>query len=131
MVVYAIRTGRSRAVDRWLCQTVERSKDNSIVRNPFRMRFRKFEKGRSLILVFDVKPLYPNVTVFGWAVALMIFFLFGPVFWVWPGVGIGMLGFFWSSQFFYLMTRAGLKRAGYKGSFERLKLSGLVSEVVF
>lgn len=131
MVLFAMRTGNSRDVERWLSQTIARSKEENMLRNPFNMRFKKVRTKKGLLLVFEVKPLWPNVTFFGWLIAFTLFVLLGPSFWVWPGIVLGCLGYFWTSEFFYLMSKLGIKKAGYSGEFKRVRLSKVVEEVMF
>lgn len=131
MVVYAVKTEHSGDIEYWLKETTKRSEDQSMLKNPFKMRFKKFKKKKGLILVFDVKPLYPNFTPFGFVIAFGVLCIFGPVFWVWPGLVLGMLGYFWSSEFFLFMTKLGIRRAGYKGVFKRIRLRALIEEVMF
>ena len=131
MVLYAIRVSRSRDVDHWLNQTKIRSKEPSMLKNPFTMRFKRIKTKDGLILLFDVKPLYPNFTVFGWPLALVIYIILGLNFWVFPGMVLGLLGFFWTSHFYFWMSKIGIKRTGYTGKFQRIKMYKLVEEVMF
>lgn len=133
MVVFALRTDHCGAVEKWLRETKTRSKSENFLQNPFKMRFRRYRSENGLILVFDVRPLFPNVTFFGWIIAVAVLFIFGRVNWVvWGGVILGMLGYFWTADFFYQMSKIAIKKAGYKGSkIKRIRLSSLVEEVMF
>lgn len=131
MVVFAVETLKDPDVDHWLKLSVKRSKEPSLLKNPFRFRFKRYERKKTYWLVFDVLPLYPNFTVWGWGLAGIIFFVWGLNFWVFAGLALGCGGFFWSTPFYYLMVRLGIRRNGYKGKIKILRLANLVRGVLF
>jgi len=130
VVLYAFRTDKSEAIIRWLKQTRERCRDNNILKNPFNSRFKQLTRKDCLLLVFEVNPLYPNFSVFGWLTGLAIWIIWGWTLWIIPCLFIGCLSVFWSADFYFLMTKLGLRKAGYKGPVKRLKLSQFIQEVV-
>lgn len=130
MSLYAMQLNKSPEVDEWLKQTMERSKDNSMLKNPFVWRIKqRTKKGRSIIVV-DVKPLFPNFSWLGWMSGVTVLFVWGATKWLIPCFIVGGLGVFWTSEFFFLMTKKALRKAGYSGPIKRLKFSAVIREVI-
>lgn len=100
---------------------------SDIVRNPFKGDLRKMDKGLYLI---DMTPIWPNIAKYGIFFAVGPFLLFGWGWWVYPGVFLSLLGFFYSRIFFYLMMRAGLKKAGYNDKVRLVPDSEALRRVV-
>ena len=130
MAVFALRTLDHSAVDEWVYASMQRGKHLPIARNPYEWRFKKVKKKDSLFVVCEVKPLVPPFYLGGWIAGAGVFLVWGYHWVLWPCVVVGMLGYFWTGEFFYQMSRLALRKAGYKGSIKRIKLSELVREVV-
>lgn len=131
MPVYALKTQKARSVQKWLKETKARSKEGNMLKNPFMMEFRSYSNKSDLILLCKVKPLYPNVSIMGWISAFAIVFVWGWHWVLWPCIILGMLGYFWTSEFYATMTRIALRRkAKYTGPIKRLRLAKFIEEVL-
>lgn len=82
-----------------------------MIKNPFNGRARLFGPG---FYVVDMAPIFPNLTWIGWIPAI-IALLAGSILWAIPGLVLVACGAFWGADFFYLMLKMGLRKAGYKG----------------
>lgn len=131
MALFAVRTEDKPEVKQWFNETRHRSQDDSFIRNPFKWKLKAIKTGQDLLIVCDVEPVIPNFTIFGWVTSFAIAFIWGVGWYVWPGVCVGMLTYFWTADFYYQMTKVALrKKAKYRGSIKRVKLSELIKEVV-
>lgn len=130
MAIYSFRTAKSEAVNKWLLETKERSKENNFLKNPFKLRFKKIVQKESWIIVVEMTPVFANISFIWWMMAFGIFFLWGltPLILV-PAIA-GLSGIFWTSDFYFFMNKQALKKSGYKAKIQRLKLADLISEVV-
>jgi hypothetical protein len=126
MVTYAIRTDNSPLVEKWLSQLKNRSSDANFLKNPFSISFKKFKS----LTVFCVKPMYPNFSWMGWLSGLGILLVFGQTYWLIPCVVIGTLGIAWTPEFYFMVTKRGLRKIGYTGKVERVKLGVFIEEVL-
>jgi len=130
MVLYAFRTNRELVVEAWVKRTNKSLSGTNMLTNPFNGRVKQLGTKEGLVVVVDIRPLYPNFSVFGWMTAVVLFVLFGLSWWLLPCVFIGCLGVFWSNHFYFWVNKKSLRRALYDGSIKRLSLSDLVREVV-
>jgi len=130
MVLYAFRTNRELVVEAWVKRTNKSLSGTNMLTNPFNGRVKQLGTKEGLVVVVDIRPLYPNFSVFGWMTAVVLFVLFGLSWWLLPCVFIGCLGVFWSNHFYFWVTKKSLRRVLYDGSIKRLSLSDLVREVV-
>lgn len=131
MALFAVRLDDCPAVNKWYSETVERGKQDSLIKNPIKWRWKRFKKGRSVLLVCDASPAYFNFSIFGWITAVGILLIWGMNWAVWVFLAMGMLGYFWTSTFFYHMTWLALrKKMHYKGLLKRVRLRNVVQEVV-
>lgn len=131
MALFVIKTADRPEVNQWFADTLHRSKDDSLVKNPFKWKMKRIKTGRDLFLVMDAQPVIPNFSIFGWVTALAILLTWGFNVGVWIFLGIGLLGYFWTAEFFYHMTLLALrKKAKYQGKIKRIKLADLIREVV-
>lgn len=131
MALFVLRTDDKPEVRQWFSDTLTRSKSNSIIKNPFKWKLKIIKRGRDLLLVCDVQPILFNFSIFGWITALAVFLVWGAHWVVWIGVFVGMLTYFWTSDFYYQMTKLALrKKAKYAGKIKRIELSELIQEVV-
>lgn len=131
MALFVVRTKDKAEVRQWFDETRERSKENNFIKNPFKWKLKMIKQGRDLLIVCDVQPLIFNFTIFGWVTAFVVFFLWGANWIVWSSVIVGMGTYFWTSAFFYQMTKLALRRkAKYSGPLKRVKLAELIKRVV-
>lgn len=132
MVVFALKTEDVKEVRQWVKETVERSKETDLIKNPLKWKFQLVKSGGALIMVCDVQPLIFCYPIMGWLIAIIVASVWGfnQVFWI--SVSLGLTSFFWTAEFFYRMTRLALrKNAKYAGRIDRVKLSDVIKEVVF
>lgn len=130
MAVFALRTEDHSTVDEWVYASIQRGRYLPATKNPYEWRFKKVRRKDSLLIVCEAKPLIPQFFWGGWIAGAGVFVVWGYHWVLWPCVLVGMLGYFWSSEFFYLMSRLALRKEGYKGSIKRVRLVELVKEVV-
>ena len=134
MALFAIST-KSRnlldrdVIERFVDDSAARLASDNVYKNPFRGRVRKFTKKE--IYVFDISPMVPNFSIFGWVYAVGVFIVLGFTPWILPGVALGCLGVFWSRKFFYHFCVKGLRKAGYVGPVVMLKPGEIIRKVVF
>lgn len=98
-----------------------------MLKSPFTGRFKQCCNG---LIVVEINPLYPNFSLFGWLSGIGVMFVWGVTAWLIPCWIIGCTGIFWSSHFYYWMNKKGLRKAGYSGSMDRVKLTNLIKEVI-
>jgi len=129
-VLYAFKTDHCREVDDWIKATKERAKDDSMIKNPFKWRIKQRTKKGKSILIVEVTVLFPNLTIFGWITGAMVLMVWGATKWIIPCLVLGCLGIFWTSEFFFLMNKKALRKAGYLGEIKRLKYGQVIREVI-
>jgi hypothetical protein len=130
MAIFALRVEDRPEVRQWIDATWQRGKHLPVSMNPYVWRFRTIKKKENLLVVCEAKPLIFNFSVGGWIAGLGIVFIVGYHWILWPCVFVGMLGYFWTSDFFYQMSRLALKKVKYEGSIKRVKMDDVVREVV-
>jgi len=131
MAMYGILLDKDKAVAKWIAETTKRTQEENFLKNPFKTKIKFWLKKKQLLLLMDITPIYFNYTIFGWVMSAGTLLMFGLGWWVWPGIILGCLGFFWTSEFYFEMTKLGLRRAGYKGKIKRMRLGEVIREVVF
>lgn len=131
MPLFVVKTENNPEVKQWFNETRLRSKEASLIKNPFKWKLKVIKTGKDLLIVCDVQPVIFNFSIFGWVTAFTVFFIWGLHWVVWLGVLVGMMTYFWTSEFYYHMTWLALrKKARYEGSIKRIKFSELIREVV-
>lgn len=131
MVIYCFETEKSSEVLNWIKLTREKSKETDFVKNPFFFKIKRVTIKKRFLLCVDILPLYPNFTIYGWFGLIGSFLILGWGWWTWPFLALGCLGFFWSSPFFYFMTKLGLRKNGYKGKIKMVLPDYFLKEVFF
>lgn len=121
MAVFAVEAEPDPTIVNFFIDTNRRLQGNNLLRNPFVGGI--FWPGEGNIFVFVMDPIWPRFFYFGWLWAIGAIVLGVPLAWVWPGVVIGCLGFFWSGAFMYIMLRIAIKKAGYKDRVRMVKLA--------
>ena len=130
MAMYGMMLEKQDAVSKWIAQTNERTKEESFLKNPFKTKMKFWLRKKEVLLLIDIQPLYFNFTIFGWLLAVGTLIAFGFGWWLIPGIVLGCLGVFWTADFYFLMAKLGLRKAGYTGKVKRLKLSEIIREVI-
>ena len=132
MAVFGIKTKLNPDVLKFLKDIKKRFKDADLVKNPFTSYIKHFKKQNDLIIVLKMVPLWPNFPPFVAGLSLATLILFGglsnpfllliPLFFL-------SLTFFWTENFFFLIFKAGVRKAGYKGIIKRIKKNVLIEEL--
>jgi hypothetical protein len=130
MAMFGILLDKDVAVTKWIADTKKRTTYDNVFKNPFKTKIRFWNKKGEVLLLMDITPIYFNYSIYGWFMSAGTLLLFGFGWWMWPGIVLGCLGLFWTSEFYFVMTKLGLRRTGYKGKIKRMKLSRLIREVV-
>jgi len=129
-VLYSFKTDKSNVVAEWLKATKERGKNDSMIKNPFLWRIKRLTRKGKFVVVVETTILFPNFSWIGWMMGAMIILVFGATKWLIPCLVLGCLGVFWTSEFFFLMTKKALRKSGYSGPIKRLKHSDTIREVI-
>lgn len=115
--------------------TIERSKREDFSKNPFRCESIVRSNGDNLIFIQHIKPLYPKIYEFGIWMMLLGFFIQA----IWPRIGFGFVVggllmslqyIFFSSFFYSVMFKFGLKKVKYDGSIIVLDVDDIMTRVM-
>lgn len=121
MVMFGVRLNKPSAESkRFLNMVKARLRVPDMIRNPF---IGAVHEVGIAFYILDISPIYPAwVPRYGAVLCLLPPFLFSAS-WPWyvPGVLLAALGLLWTRFFFFLMMRAGLKKAGYRGHMRLLR----------
>jgi len=133
-MIYAIKTDNIQPVHEWLSQLKTRSSDDNWMRNPFNIIFKSYKRKGFVLTVFKVEPKYhlqiiPFVSWMGWLSGLGIILLWGATAWVIPSLLIGCSRVLCTPDFYFFVTKLGLKKAGCK-NIKRMKLSAFIEEAI-
>ena len=109
----------------------ERTKESSVLKNPFRVEFKTMRVGGDCVCVFDIRPLWFNFSVFGWLAGFGSLLVVGVSWFLIPSIIIGSLGFFWSPLFMRWGIRRGLRRYDCEGSIKKVRLRDVVRLTLF
>lgn len=125
MATFAVMLEDGPQVIDYLNSVKERLGGDNLVKNPFTGYVYHFAVGEDKRLAaVCMKPIYFNVSVFGWIIAIASFIGFGWLPWLQiPAIGLGLTGWFWLSPFYKLTFKMGLKKNEYDGSVEFLSSS--------
>lgn len=119
-------------LSKFLDETEERLKSNSLLTNPFTTGFKQLVtiKGEAITLI-KIEPVYFNYAQFGWLLAFGVFMFKGLSYWLIPGIILGCFGIFWSDWFYWKLLKLGIRKNGYKGKLVRLKPKEVIEKVIF
>lgn len=126
--LFGVEVETDKMIDRFFKGMEQRSLEENMVKNPFIIYLKKFPAG---LWVLSIRPLYTNFSVFGWLCAFAVWFMWGFTAWLFIPIFIGLLGFFWSKYFYYLMLLKGLRKAGYKGPVRLLNEHEIIERTIF
>lgn len=134
MALFGLITEEDNKAKEFATETKERLENNNLIKNPFKSSIRQFiisenDKLKILFVVY-IEPVYFNFSVFGYLLAFGVFVIWGLTPWLIPGIALGLLGFFWGADFYYLMFRVGLRKKGYKGHIKRIRYKGIIEKVL-
>jgi hypothetical protein len=135
MALFTVLTEPSQIVDTWMSQTKERLKDDNWIMNPFKGGIRPFDYLEEIPsikagYIIYIEPIWYNFAKWGWVIALGVLVIWGWTWYVWPGVVLGCLGFFWSKYFYFGVALLGLKKAGYKGKVQMLNNDTVIRKLL-
>lgn len=130
MVLFGLETEKSEKVLTWFSQTQKRGEADDILQNPFKIRS-KFFIDEKILLVLDMKPIYPCFPLFGWIIFGFMFSFWGLKWYlVFPFI-LGILGVFWTMPFYYIMAVQGIRKAGYHGPIKYASKKRIIEGAVF
>jgi hypothetical protein len=113
----------------------ERLKETQLVKNPFIAKTQtifykeKYKAVRAEII--DIKPMYPNFTLFVALIGFAGFVISGLWFFMLVLLVALSLSLFWTKYFFIFMFKVALKRGGYKGQVKILTPGEIIEKVYF
>jgi len=133
-MIYAIKTDNIQPVHEWLSQLKTRSSDENWMRNPFNIIFKSYKRKGFVLTVFKVEPLahirvIEFASMMAWLSGIGLLVLFGATYWLIPCAVIGCTRFFLTADFFYIVTKLGLNKAGCE-NIKRMKLSAFIEEAI-
>jgi hypothetical protein len=135
MSFFIIEIDNNKGAENYFKQVEERLEDNNMLRNPFNGKIKiidKVVKDKLSQLVFiDITPVYPNVTPYSWVAVLGIYIIWGFSWFMLPLIIFGLLGFFWSYLFFYIITYFGLRKNGYNGKVKLCRSKKVLHGLIF
>lgn len=130
MATFGVRTENKLSVYRFIKGVNDRLNRFDFKRNPFTGYTKIFKEDNDLIVVINMRPIWPNFAPWIAFFSLIPILLFSgpnnPGWLIIPLIFIA-LSFFWTSGFFYITFKAGLNKAGYKGSIKRLKQTDIIN----
>lgn len=133
MAVFGVETDNNDLGNNFIIESNERLKNTDIKKNPFVGYIKIVNKDSfKTTSVIRMVPLWPNFGPWIALFSLIPIFIFG---WYDSALALSVplifscISFFWSEQFFYIVFKAGLKKAGYIGDFKKLKKSDLIDEL--
>lgn len=127
MAVFGVRLSDSEELDRFINRTRENLIGDNLVRNPFVGDIKKVNG----VYIFNMKPIYPNFTMFGWVTLAITYFFKGFTWWFLPSIILISLGVFWTPHFFYFFFKQGLKHDKIFVKTKMLIGNELIKEVFF
>jgi len=130
MSLYCFKTENVLSVTDWVKATKERSKGDSIIKNPFKWRIKTIKRDGDLFVVVEANPVYFNFSWFGWITGGFVLLIFGMHWVIFPCIGVGLLGVFWTAEPIFMLTKKALRKHGYSGPIKRLKFSEFIREMV-
>ena len=134
MPVFGIRTDTNLKAQKYMEIVNINLKSNSLIKNPFNGGIKRIgqRSDRDGLLkdyyAIVMHPIYPKFFYFGYVLAFIPFMLYEwhLNYWMIPGLLIGLLGFFYSKYFSYMMLKLGLRKARYKGKVDLIPLYKIV-----
>lgn len=126
MAVFGVITENKPKVWKFIKDVDTRLNGFDIKKNPFSGYAKSFKDDNDLIVVLNMRPIWPNFAPWIAGFSFLISLFFGNLkLLVIPLIFIA-LSFFWTPEFFYLTFKAGLKKAGFKGRVKRLKQNEII-----
>lgn len=121
---------KSAVAKQFMKDTKERlQRPTNFISNPFRDQ--KFYSLNDTHYAINMVPIWPHFYMYGWFGAALAGLLSWPLWVVAIGIIIGCTGIAYSSPFYFLMLKAGLRKAGYNGKVKRLTEEALLRRVLW
>ena len=132
MAIFALIIDRCATSSKFLEETELRLKSANMMKNPFIAKIKRIliENNKELI-IFSISVIYPNYSIFGWFIAIPIFFIWGFNLFFYLGIALGCLGIFWRKEFYIFMLKKGLKKAGYTARIDTLTIEEAFNKIYF
>lgn len=113
----------------------EHLKETNFIKNPFVAKTKTIfvmEKNKAVQAeIIDIKPVYPNVTLFVALIGFAGFMLSG----LWGFLLVMfialLLSLFWTKYFYIFMFKRSLRKGNYKGPIRILSPGEIIQEVYF
>lgn len=133
MAIFGIKTIFTPALHKFMEESNERLKSESILDNPFKGVVKIIKRIDSNIYYgIDITPIYPPVPLAG-ALFMVIPLIFTGWRWSWwllPGAVFLALGVLWSKYFFYGVLRLGLRKKGIRQKIRLLRNNELLKVLI-
>jgi hypothetical protein len=131
MSTFGLRVSNTPEAQKWADETAERLKGDSLVTNPFKgYLVRVDKKDNKLLLVVKMEPVYPDVSIWGAAVILGIYVMFGVTAWMLLPSILFLPKLLNTSIFYFLVSKKALLKRGYKGDIKLVSKSDIIDEVI-
>src|SRR3972149_2389167 len=104
MAMFGLQTDKDRKVMDFQLEASSRLRNNNLLYNPFIGKIKAFRfKDDHIILLFDITPIYPNVSYIGWLILSAMLFLIQSIsLWMLIPIAIILTDIFWSPYFYCL-----------------------------
>jgi len=105
--------------------------DDDMVKNPFIVKSAKFLNQQNFFYVLSIRPVYPQVFLFGYMlVGIFLFLGWFNAFLILP-FSLAATHFLWSKYFYQLIFFLGLRKVGYKGKIKYFKNQEIIKRLLF
>lgn len=133
MAFFVVKTKHSAKIKEWIGSTKTKNNNSNPFKAPFKISLNYFKAPGEIssFIACLIEPIFPNVSVFGWAGVCLIYSVWGYSNFILLPITIGLSGFFWSSTFYSFIVSKSLKRFGHTHSVKRVKVRTLFEEVIF
>lgn len=128
MAVFGVKINLCSSALRFINLTNKRLLVDDMLKNPFKGRIICFGD----LCYITITPIYTNLSIIGLVSMIISILVFGPIFnWLFIiGSLIALSGVFWTKQFFFIMFKYGLRKAGYAGEIKLLSTLKTLEGVV-
>ena len=108
----------------------KRGEVSDMVKNPFTTKMKLISKGKELLVLFDIEPLYPSIIPKAGLFLGLVGLLFGWKITMFLGLGLSLTFFFWTDRFFFLILKKARKKQGLKEDIKLLSSSKAFKKVI-
>ena len=132
-IMFAVELVKDEKSLNYLLETKKRLSEENFVQNPFKGKIKVYIENDKVWAIFNLKPIYPDLSILGLLVLLASFVIGGfSLNWgVYVGVFISLFfSFLWSKYFFIIMMKLGLIKAKVKGKLKVLSNTQIVERLM-